>query len=303
MTASTAGRKQAMQAIVVLAALVVMASIVLLIADFVAARSRAPSDEARIAELEERTRSDADAAAELEAERERQTERSLAREAVNRRLGWLLLAASAVFLTGAKWLMARNERPLATFRWQPPGMWRPAVSMDEDPSLDLRPSDSATTEVDLAFVDGLVKRLGSGREAAIPILQAIETHYRYLPEEALRRVAERTEITPAQIAGTASFYAQFRRTPVGEHLVRVCHGTACHVAGVEHVDRELRRRLAIPEGADTDPSLRFTLDPVACLGCCSLAPVMMVGDDTAGRLTPASAWEALRRYFTRGAAT
>ena len=102
-----------------------------------------------------------------------------------------------------------------------------------------------------------------------------------------------SEITAAQIAGVASFYARFRRTPVGEHLVRVCHGTACHVAGARHVDDELRRRLEIPPGADTDPRWRFTLEPVACVGCCSLAPVIMVGDETAGRLTPATAGNRL----------
>ena len=80
-------------------------------------------------------------------------------------------------------------------------------------------------------MDDLVARYGTDTEAAIPILQAIQSHYRYLPDEALRRVAERTEITPAQIAGTSSFYAQYRRSPVGRHVVRICHGTACHVKG------------------------------------------------------------------------
>jgi NADH:ubiquinone oxidoreductase subunit E len=147
--------------------------------------------------------------------------------------------------------------------------------------------------VDLTFVDGLVERLGRGQEAAVPILQAIQEHYRYLPDEALRRVCELTEITPAQIAGTSSFYARFRRSPVGRHVVKVCHGTACHVAGAQQVHDELRRHLAIPPGADTDARRLFTLEAVACLGCCSLAPVLMVGDEAAGRLTPASARQAL----------
>ena len=111
--------------------------------------------------------------------------------------------------------------------------------------------------------------------------------------EALARVCERTEITPAQIAGTSSFYAQFRRSPVGRYVVRVCHGTACHVAGAEQITSELRRHLEIPPGEDTDPRRRFTLDPVACLGCCSLAPVMMIEDETVGRLSPARARQAL----------
>jgi len=80
---------------------------------------------------------------------------------------------------------------------------------------------------------------------------------------------------------------------VGRHVVRVCHGTACHVAGAEQITEELRRHLEIPAGADTDPQRLFTLDKVACLGCCSLAPVMMIEEDTAGRLTPATARQAL----------
>ena len=147
--------------------------------------------------------------------------------------------------------------------------------------------------VDLAFVDELVATHGRSKEAAIPILQAIQAHYRYLPDEALRRVCELTDVAPGQIAGTSTFYARFRRSPVGDHVVRVCHGTACHVSGARQITEELRRHLQIPEGSDTDPARRFTIDEVACLGCCSLAPVLMVDDQTAGRLTPTSAVAAL----------
>jgi NADH:ubiquinone oxidoreductase subunit E len=126
------------------------------------------------------------------------------------------------------------------------------------------------------------------------LLQAIQSHYRYLPDEALRRLCELTDITPAEITGISSFYARFRRSPAGEHVVRVCHGTACHVAGARQITEELRRYLAIPEGADTDPARQFTLDEVACLGCCSLAPMLMVDGQPAGKLTPATASQALR---------
>ena len=102
-----------------------------------------------------------------------------------------------------------------------------------------------------------------------------------------------TELTPADLVGVASFYSQFRRTPVGRHLVRICHGTACHVAGIGPITDELRRRLEIPEEGDSDAAMRFTLDPVNCLGCCSLAPVLMVDEHVAGRLTPTSAFEVL----------
>jgi len=109
----------------------------------------------------------------------------------------------------------------------------------------------------------------------------------------LHRICERTEISPAQIAGTSTFYAQFRRSPVGRHVVRVCHGTACHVAGADQITQELRRHLRIPEGQDTDEAKLFTVDKVACVGCCSLAPVMMIEDETSGRLTPATARQAI----------
>jgi len=153
--------------------------------------------------------------------------------------------------------------------------------------------DGPGSHFDRDFVDSLIDRFGRDRESAIPILQAIQAHYRYLPDEALRYVCEKTEITPAQIAGTSSFYSQFRRSPVGLHVVRVCHGTACHVAGAEQITQELRRHLEIPPGTDTDAQRLFTLDAVACVGCCSLAPVMMIEEETAGRLTPATARQAL----------
>ena len=143
-------------------------------------------------------------------------------------------------------------------------------------------------------VDEIVVAHGRGPEAAIAILQAIQQHYRYLPGEALRRVCELTDITPAQVLGTSSFYSRFRRSPVGEHIVRVCHGTACHVSGARQITDELRRGLKIPDGADTDPSRTFTIEEVACLGCCSLAPVMMVDEQTVGKLTPSGACEALK---------
>ncbi len=151
----------------------------------------------------------------------------------------------------------------------------------------------APPALDLTFVDGLVALHGRNPESAITLLQAIQAHYRYLPDEALRRLCQLTEVTPAQLAGASSFYGQFRSTPVGKHSVRVCHGTACHVAGARQITEELRRVLSISEGEDTDAARMFTVGEVACLGCCSLAPVMTVDGHTVGRLTPAMATAAL----------
>jgi NADH-quinone oxidoreductase subunit F len=139
--------------------------------------------------------------------------------------------------------------------------------------------------IDLRFVDESVERLGRSPDAVIPILQAMQDHYGYLPEEALRRVCDSTEISAASITGVSSFYDMFRHKPVGRHVVRVCHGTACHVTGAERVEQALRRHLRIEPGQDTDEQGLFTIEPVACLGCCTLAPVARIGDMTSGHLT------------------
>jgi len=276
------------------AGLVILVCIVWLIADHVAAVRRAPGEKERVEELHEQVKTDAGIAEALHQERERQTDVSLRRKSQTRSLAWVLLASGGVFVAcGKRYMSLRPQRlpsldDLVAVRFAPPvpaGRTRPkatpAPAADEDGAIDL------------AFVAELVARFGRGREAAIPILQGIQDHCRHLPDEALERVCELTEITPAQIAGTSSFYAQFRRSPVGRHVVRVCHGTACHVAGAEQITQELRRHLEIPSGEDTDPRRLFTIDRVACLGCCSLAPVMMIEEETAGRLTPASARQAL----------
>ncbi len=134
--------------------------------------------------------------------------------------------------------------------------------------------------IDLQPVEETVARLGRGRDAVIPILQSLQAHYRYLPDEALWRVCELSDITPAQIWGIATFYDQFRHRPVGKHVIHVCHGTACHVTGADRVEEALRRHLKIQPGQDTDPAGRFTLEPVACLGCCTLAPVIRLDQVT-----------------------
>ena len=107
---------------------------------------------------------------------------------------------------------------------------------------------------ELAIVDDTVRRLGRSPDAVVPILQALQEQFRFLPEEALWRVCETTDITPASIWGIATFYDQFRHHPVGRHIVHVCHGTACHVNGAERINEALRLRLGIPQGKDTDPA-------------------------------------------------
>lgn len=261
----------------------------LLLVDWAVATIRAPKDDKLVKDIQEKVKNDASFAPKLAAEQKRVTGYRMSRK---RRDNWAansLIAAAILFLVCAKRNLPRHIPPPPQRAARPAGAGRTRA-------CSRQAAAAAAEAIDLGFVDEAVARIGRGREASIPLLQAIQTHYRYLPDEALRRLCEIAAITPAQIAGTSSFYGQFRRSPVGEHIVKVCHGTACHVSGARQVTDELRRYLNIPEGQDTDPARQFTVEEVACLGCCSLAPVLMVDEHTAGRLTPKTAPEALRPF-------
>jgi len=140
--------------------------------------------------------------------------------------------------------------------------------------------------IDLAHVDAIIARHGTQADVAIPMLQEMQERYGYLPAEALRYLAEKTDCTPAQLYGVVTFYSQFRLKPVGKHMVRVCHGTACHVQGAEHISQVISDVLHVKDGETTEDGL-YTVESVACLGCCSLSPVMMIDDTVYGRLTRA----------------
>jgi NADH-quinone oxidoreductase subunit F len=135
-----------------------------------------------------------------------------------------------------------------------------------------------------SFIDRIVGEIGSQSGAVIPILHAVQNEYNYLPELALQRVCEITDITPAAITGVSTFYSQFRHTPVGQHIIRVCTGTACHVKGSGLVFDAFRRELDISEGQDTDPESLFTVQKIACLGCCTIAPVVQIDGVTYGHV-------------------
>ena len=122
----------------------------------------------------------------------------------------------------------------------------------------------------------------------ITILQSAQSIYGYLSLDAINYISERTGIEPAKIYGVATFYAQFRLQPIGKYLIMMCQGTACHVNGSESIGEAVSEHLGIQDGETTEDGL-FTLNYVACLGCCSLAPVMMIqdseGNETYGSLT------------------
>ena len=141
-------------------------------------------------------------------------------------------------------------------------------------------------ELDLTFVDRAVEKIGTGEEKVLELLQAVQGHFGYLPEEALERVCDLTQITPASITGVSTFYNQFRHRPVGRHIINVCIGTACHVKGADRVYDAFLRHLRIPEGDDTDSQKLFTVEKIACLGCCTLAPAVQIDKVTYGHLTP-----------------
>jgi len=139
--------------------------------------------------------------------------------------------------------------------------------------------------LDLGIVDQIVAEAGKSQEKVLQILHALQGYFGYLPKEALQRVCEMTEITPATIAGVSSFYDRFRHRPAGSHIIHVCVGTACHVKGAEQVYEAFRRHLDIPDGDDTDPKRLFTVERIACLGCCTLAPAVQIDEVTYGHLT------------------
>jgi NADH-quinone oxidoreductase subunit F len=154
-------------------------------------------------------------------------------------------------------------------------------------------------ELDLAFVDQTLDRLGRKPDRILPVLQALQRHYRYLPSEALRRMASGSQITLAQIASVSTFYSQFRHRPVGRNLISVCNGTACHVKGAERVYDMLRSHLRITGDDDTDASGEFTVEKVFCIGCCTLAPVVRCGDDVYGPQTTDEIPQLIRRIRSR----
>ncbi|HKK41253.1 MAG TPA: NAD(P)H-dependent oxidoreductase subunit E, partial [Bacteroidales bacterium] len=148
-------------------------------------------------------------------------------------------------------------------------------------------------------VDELVEAIGTSEDKVIPVLQAVQMEFNYIPEEALKRVCEITDITPSAIHGISTFYSQFRLKPVGKHIVKVCVGTACHVKGSMLVYDAFRRALKLEGDDDTDDHMLFTVEKVACLGCCTLAPVVQIDDVTYGHVGTEQADDILQNFLNR----
>ena len=134
--------------------------------------------------------------------------------------------------------------------------------------------------------DAIIDSIGTQREKIIPLLQAIQQEFNYLPSEALNRLYERTEIDRAQLISVATFYSQLRMVPYGKHIIKVCIGTACHVKGANNVYDAFRRELQL-EGDDiTTADGEYSIEKVACLGCCALAPVVQIDEKIFGHVQP-----------------
>lgn len=148
-----------------------------------------------------------------------------------------------------------------------------------------------------AVVDEVVGQYGREKEKLILILQEVQKRLNYLPSDALKRICQVTDITPGQISGVSTFYSQFRHLPAGQHTIKVCTGTACHVKGAQLVADAFRRVLKMDETETTSADKLFSIEEVACLGCCTLAPVVQIDEKTYGHVKPTQADDILDEFL------
>lgn len=154
-----------------------------------------------------------------------------------------------------------------------------------------------TREQFIQAVDEIIERVGTSRQVIIPLLQALQEKFNYLPAEAIERVYEKTEIDRAQLISVSTFYSQFRHIPLGRHLIKVCTGTACHVKGATNVYDAFVRELKIKEGSVTTDDRQFSIEKIACLGCCTLAPVVQIDEKIYGHVQPGRVMEVIDDFL------
>lgn len=151
---------------------------------------------------------------------------------------------------------------------------------------------------DLTLLCDVFSNMQENGDNLITVLQKAQDIYGYLPTDVLYEIAEKTGNSPAKVMGVVTFYTQFRLKKVGKYLILLCKGTACHVNGADGIEKAICEELGIKDGDTTEDGL-FSLKTVACLGCCSLSPVMMINEETYGSLTPAKTVEILREIKGR----
>ncbi|TRZ51162.1 MAG: NADH-quinone oxidoreductase subunit NuoE [Dehalococcoidia bacterium] len=152
-------------------------------------------------------------------------------------------------------------------------------------------------KLDLSDARKIIKRYREKKGVLIPLLQDIQAIYGYVPQESIELIARELSIYPVEIYGILTFYAQFYLTPRGRHTIRVCQGTACHVMGGKEILDYLSDKLGIGDGETTEDDM-FSLERVACLGCCGMAPVVMIDSDFYGRCTVQELDKLLDKYHS-----
>jgi len=141
-----------------------------------------------------------------------------------------------------------------------------------------------TKELEAEKIRQKLQKFSKEPRSLIPILQFVQDRHGYLPRSFMEEIGDYLDLAPSKVYSVASFYTQFRFEPLGKHLVKICHGTACHVKGAETVTETVESELGVTMGETTEDG-EFTVERVACLGCCSLAPAMMIDDTVYGNLT------------------
>ena len=139
----------------------------------------------------------------------------------------------------------------------------------------------------------IIDRYERSETKIIPILQAVQEEYRYLPQEVLTFIATSLGVSPAKLYGVATFYSHFSLEPKGKHILKMCDGTACHVRGSSAVIDAIRKRLSLTDKKITTDDMMYTFETVSCLGACGLAPVLVVDDEVHGQITPDEAMAIL----------
>ncbi len=154
-------------------------------------------------------------------------------------------------------------------------------------------AEDTLTKVDVADkMQEIFSKHAGERQELIPILQETQERFRYLPAAAMKEISRFLHIPESTIYGVSTFYAQFKLTPLGKKIVRVCRGTACHVRGAGKVLSEMEKQLGIKAGETTE-DMEYTLETVACIGACALAPTMTIDNETYGKMTTKKVAEVL----------
>ncbi len=143
-------------------------------------------------------------------------------------------------------------------------------------------------------VNAIIERIGRKPSMLVPVLQAAQEEFKYLPQDVMALIAEGLGVPASKVYGVATFYAHFTLEPKGKYVVRCCDGTACHVKGSMGVMAAVREHLGLKEGEKTTKDGMFSFETVSCLGACGLAPVMVIGDTVHGQSTPANAVEFVK---------